>query len=351
VKISVCIPQYNRIAYLLKSLEIIARQTHADVEICVVDDASTDDTDAQLTRLLPTYRFPVRYVRHAVNEGYDRTLRHALRLATGDYCFTLGNDDTLADPGCLARLADFLEKTDRPDVGFTNYALDGAPHRPYRRARRTAVLGSGPDVAARHYASLAFVGGLVFRRDAFGRADTDVFDGSVFAQMGLGLRMMLAGGRLVTVDETMVTKDLRLSDGPAQSWREEVRRGDRCFRKRDGGLPRVVGVVQRAFAEAGYDDPRRTYRLLRKHYRQTYPHWLLEYRSHGGLMSALGLVAGLFPSGWHRRYRLGLGQAAGLFGWYGAATAVGLLTPTSLFQRVKLPLYNWLKSRLTALPG
>lgn len=341
MKISVCIPQFNRIGYLLAALAEIARQTHADVEICIADDASTDDTPAQLARFAQTCPFPVRCERSLVNQGYDRTLRQALELATGDYCLTLGNDDTLADPGCLARLADFLEKNDRPEVGFTNYAPHGHPDQVYRRAQATAVLGSGPDAASRHYASFAFVGGLVFRRDWFQRVNSKAFDGSVFAQMGLGLRILLAGGRLFTVEEAMVAKDLRLGDQPADSWRD----GENRFQKRDGGLPRIVGVVRRAFAEVGHDDPRRTYRLLRKHYRQTYPHWLLEYRTHGGLRRALGLAAGLFPSAWRGRYQLGLLQTAALFGWYGAATAVGLLAPTALFQRFKRPLYNWLKRR------
>lgn len=349
MRISVCIPQYNRVGFLLEALKRVACQTHPDVEICLADDASTDDTPAQIVRFAQTCPFPVRFARSAVNQGYDRTLRRALELATGEYCFTLGNDDTLADPGCLARLAEFLEKNRRPEVGFVNYAPHGRPGEVYRRASATAVSGSGLEVAARHYASFAFVGGLVFRRDAFERANTDAFDGSVFCQVGLALRILLAGGRLFTVAEPMVLKDLRLPDGPADSWRDGLRAGG--FRRRDGGLPQVVAVVQRAFADAGFDSPRFTYRLLRKHYRQTYPHWLLEYRSHGGLRAALGLTAGLFPGSWRRRYRLGVGHVAGLLGWYGLATAVGLLTPTPLFQRLKLPAYNWLKSRQTVIPA
>jgi glycosyltransferase involved in cell wall biosynthesis len=347
MRISICIPQFNRIGFLLEALNGIVRQTHPDVEICIADDASTDDTPERIIRFIQTCPFPVRYERGPVNRGYDRTLRRALELATGDYCLTLGNDDTLTDPGCLARLAEFLEKNGHPEVGFTNYAPHRQPDHVYRRAATTAVLGSGPEVAGRHYASFAFVGGLVLRRDAFGRVNTDAFDGSVFAQMGLALRILLTGGRLFTVAEPMVAKDLCLADGPANSWRDALRSGG--FRRHDGGLPQVVAVVQRAFTDAGLDSPHRTYRLLRKHYRQTYPHWLLEYRSHGGLRAALGLTMGLNPTAWREHYPLSFGQAVGLFGWYTLATAVGLLTPTALFQRLKVPAYNWLKRRQTAL--
>jgi len=343
VKISVCIPQYNRIAYLLVSLAEISRQTYPDVEICVVDDASTDDTLARLAEFQRHSRFPFRFEQNPTNRGYDYTLRRALALATGDYCFALGNDDTLHDPGCLSRLVAFLEKNQNPDVGFTNFVSDENPGAVQRRANAIGVVGSGPEVAGRHYASFAFVGGLVFRREALARVNTDAFDGSVFAQVGLGLRIILAGGRLFTVEEAMVRKDLRLDGQRANSWRDALHGDWRRFRRLDGGLPQLIAVVHQAFAEAGLYAPSRTYGLLQKHYRQTYPYWLLEYRTYGGWVNALGLTAGLFPARLLRRYRLGLGYSAGVWGWYAAATTLGLLLPTGIFQRLKTPLYNFIK--------
>ena len=44
MKISICIPHYNRIEYLLKSLAFIEKQTYDNVEIVISDDNSSDDT-------------------------------------------------------------------------------------------------------------------------------------------------------------------------------------------------------------------------------------------------------------------------------------------------------------------
>lgn len=344
MRISVCIPQYNRIGHLLESLRAVACQTHPDVEICIADDASTDDTPEQILRFIATCPFPVRYERGPVNQGYDRALRRALDLATGDYCFLLGNDDAPADPGALARLAILLEAHQRPEVGFTNYRLDGAPA-PVRRASDTALWPGGTATAWAHYASFAFVGGVFFRRDAFGRANADHADGSVFVQMYLAVRVLLVGGRLLTVDDPLVLKDLRWNGQRADSWQDAPRGGWRSFRPTDGGLPQATAAVGRAFADAGLATPAVVYRLWRKQYRQTYPYWLLEYRSHGGLVRALGLAAGLFPGSVLRPFSLNGFRRMGLFGWYAVATAVGLLAPTALFQRVKTPLYARLKRR------
>ena len=38
MKISICFPQYNRIAYLLKSLNLISKQSYDNIEIIISDD-------------------------------------------------------------------------------------------------------------------------------------------------------------------------------------------------------------------------------------------------------------------------------------------------------------------------
>ena len=85
MKISLCIPQYNRIQYLLKNLSVIAQQTYPDIEVVISDDASTDNTEEEIARMMSGYKYPIIYHRHPVNIGYDANLRKSLELATGDY--------------------------------------------------------------------------------------------------------------------------------------------------------------------------------------------------------------------------------------------------------------------------
>ncbi len=59
MKLSICIPQYNRINYLLESLLIIEDQTYPNIEIVISDDCSTDDTEERIKSLIPRHKYPI----------------------------------------------------------------------------------------------------------------------------------------------------------------------------------------------------------------------------------------------------------------------------------------------------
>ncbi len=109
-KISVVIPTYNRLGYLREALESVLRQTHAADEILVVDDGSTDGTEAAISAL-PA---PIRYIRQK-NAGPAAARNRGLREAKGDWIAFLDSDD-LWVPTKLAEQMDFLEKN--PEVDF-----------------------------------------------------------------------------------------------------------------------------------------------------------------------------------------------------------------------------------------
>src|SRR5437763_13060965 len=95
MKISICIPKYNRIDYLLKSLDIIQSQIYSNIEVVISDACSTDSTERDIKALIPSYKFPIVYHRNSVNLGYDANYRKSIELATGDYVIVIGNDDSI----------------------------------------------------------------------------------------------------------------------------------------------------------------------------------------------------------------------------------------------------------------
>lgn len=342
MKISIAIPQYNRVEFLLKNLERLSAQTYPNIEVVISDDASSDDTEARIRALIGHYRYPLVYFRHSQNVGYDANLRKSMELCSGDYCFILGNDDSLNATDDIAHLVNFLETNQRPEIGFCNFVEEADLSQVNRRAAQTAVLGAGPDLALKYHKSFSFVAGLIFRRDVFLQANTACFDGSIYVQIYLATLIIARGGRLFTLERPMVLKDLQIGGERANSYREKLARQWRDLRPTDSGLPQVVRVAVAGLRDAGFDAGTYAAAVVKKIYTQTYPFWLLDFRRNGAFVAACGLCWGLQPG---KFAALGLSWFNTLKIWvyYGVFTTIGLFTPLFLFNRFQHKIYALLK--------
>ncbi|MGN6246088.1 MAG: glycosyltransferase family 2 protein [Motilibacteraceae bacterium] len=113
-RVSVVVPCYNYGAYLPACVESVLRQPRVDVDVVVVDDASTDGS-GEVARALALADERVRVVRHRQNLGHIRTYNDGLALVQGTYVVLLSADDLLTD-GALARATDLMEA--EPSVGM-----------------------------------------------------------------------------------------------------------------------------------------------------------------------------------------------------------------------------------------
>lgn len=345
MKISICIPQYNRIEFLEKSLQGITGQEYMNIEVIVSDDASVDDTPNRIASIQKTYKFPLIYERSEVNLGYDRNLRRSMELATGDYCLILGNDDTLHHPNAITDLVHFLEEQGRPELGFCNYVEDLNRDFVVRRANKSAVLGTGYEVALQNFSNFSFVAGLIYRRDIFSKHNTNRFDGSIFIQMYFACLMIASGSRLFSYAEPVVIKDLQIGDLNRGSYKDKLARSWKHFREVQGGLDSVINVLIMAFYDAGVLNKTITYKIFNRIYSATYPHWLLDYRGNGALPEAVGLSKGLRPWRMNHFEKLSAFHKIWICVVYGISTFVGLLFPVLIYNRIKPVLYRWLRRK------
>lgn len=87
--VSVIIPSFNHAAYVPAAVESVLRQSHAELELIVVDDGSTDDSLAYLRSV----RDPrVRLVEQE-NAGAHAAINRGLALARGETLAILNSDD------------------------------------------------------------------------------------------------------------------------------------------------------------------------------------------------------------------------------------------------------------------
>ena len=95
--VSIIIPTYNRRDLLSEAVASCLSQTWGNLEILVVDDGSTDGTDAFVSREARgswADRASVRYYKQA-NKGASSARNIGLGLATGEYVQFLDSDDVL----------------------------------------------------------------------------------------------------------------------------------------------------------------------------------------------------------------------------------------------------------------
>lgn len=106
IKLSICIATLNRGAFIGATLESIIAQATDEVEIVIVDGASSDNT-AEIIKDCQKRFSRLRYFRQNANQGVDRDFCSAVDLASGEYCW-LFSDDDLLKPGAIQTVCDAL---------------------------------------------------------------------------------------------------------------------------------------------------------------------------------------------------------------------------------------------------
>lgn len=107
--VSVFVPTRNRVVLLERALASIERQGRNDIEVIVVDDASTDHTPRLLAQWAAQQR--LRWFRNETQMGACAARNIAINAARGRYVTGLDDDDEML-PGRISRLLDALRPSD-----------------------------------------------------------------------------------------------------------------------------------------------------------------------------------------------------------------------------------------------
>ena len=110
--VSVVIPCYNAEKWIKRCLISISIQDHPNIEIIVVDDASTDKS----INVISSYK--VKLIRNETNLGECRTSERGFRAATGKYVCRLSADDEFVLRDHISHQVAVMEK----------YSLDWCYH-------------------------------------------------------------------------------------------------------------------------------------------------------------------------------------------------------------------------------
>ena len=122
-RFSVIVTAYNLENYIERAIKSVEDQTIRNIEIIVVNDCSTDNTDEKMKSLINKYN-NITYIVHKENKRAGGARNTALQIATGEYIVFLDGDDYLADAFVLEKL-DKVIGNDSVDVTYLGFKIEG----------------------------------------------------------------------------------------------------------------------------------------------------------------------------------------------------------------------------------
>lgn len=108
--VSVRIPAFNHEGYIKSTLDSILLQDYPNLEIVIIDDASTDGTWDAIQAWISGNQGAVNItaLRHEVNQGITKTLNELIGLCSGKYLAGVASDDYLL-PDSIKSRVNYLE--------------------------------------------------------------------------------------------------------------------------------------------------------------------------------------------------------------------------------------------------
>jgi len=120
--VSVCIPTYNYARFIGRAIESVLAQTHSDLELIVLDDASTDQTAAVIARYHGDERLSVQCYER--NIGLFANFNRCLDAGRGEYVKVLCADDWLHPRSIEDALAAFSRSPSAGMAASSGWLVD-----------------------------------------------------------------------------------------------------------------------------------------------------------------------------------------------------------------------------------
>lgn len=113
--ISTIIPTYNSSQTLINCLEHIFNQTYKNIQVIVVNDGSTDETEDALTKFKNRTQYDIKIINQK-NQGAPLARNRGFAESTGDYVIFVDSDIYLK-PDCLKKMYQTLQA--HPESAYT----------------------------------------------------------------------------------------------------------------------------------------------------------------------------------------------------------------------------------------
>lgn len=218
-KLSICIPTYNRSAYLdilLDSILLQATPFRKYLEIWVFDNHSTDHTLDILKK--HKERYPdLKYSVHPKNQGSDFNICHCFKEARGEYVWIIGSDDALIE-GALKIILNFINQKNYDLIYVNSMGYDHIyPKTNSIFSVKSKEMHSKVQFTKKVGILLTFISGNIINRAKYLKLASldavDTYQGSYFAQLKWTYTLLKGGENFLYIKTPLIISKQNNSGG------------------------------------------------------------------------------------------------------------------------------------------
>lgn len=119
IKLSICIPIYNRAKELNNLLEnLLIEAENEKIQIVISDNASQDEIEEVILKYKNVFK-NFKYIKNEKNMGFDTNLDKVINYSDGEYIWLMGSDDLITE-NAIAELQNEIK-----NKKFDIYILNG----------------------------------------------------------------------------------------------------------------------------------------------------------------------------------------------------------------------------------
>jgi glycosyltransferase involved in cell wall biosynthesis len=239
--VSICIPVFNREDLILDAIKSAQNQTISNIEIVVVDNASTDETFRRVyEESIKDKR--IKLYKNSENIGALRNFYKAIELASAQYVVLLGSDDWLETDFVQCRLNGFDL---HPEVAFVS-----GPMKVYEQISATEIILKARYIYQSRTLSYEEIINLFYRKFLisyfcmFKKCDMlnnfhfnydDPYKWGVY-EKGLGLDLI----NCLSIIENSVSQSIYYSEKGCYCFRNHAKRESEEITSQDKGLDKTI---------------------------------------------------------------------------------------------------------------
>jgi len=207
--LSICIATYNRADFIGETLNSIIPQLENDVELLIVDGASTDNTKDTVLKFAKT-ESRIRYIRLESKGGVDQDYNKAVKLARGDFCW-LFTDDDLFKPGAIAAVKKAINSGNEliivnAEVRDFKLSTILCPKKIILHSDKSYAPNDIVGLFTDSMPYLSFIGAVIIRRNLWLSRDRKSYFGTEFIHVGVIFQNFIMAPVTIIANPYIITR-------------------------------------------------------------------------------------------------------------------------------------------------